>query len=115
LVNCSCAVVAVEEAGVLAMPIGGELNDSNSKNEGMVVSQQQNMTGKKKEHLPQQQQKQTWRAGMFMIALAIQYGVQPLISKRCTGKQVIMTSAVLTCEIIKVSCCCHPLEVFLLA
>ncbi len=67
------------------MPIGGELNDSNSKNEGMVVSQQQNMTGKKKEHLPQQQQKQTWRAGMFMIALAIQYGVQPLISKRCTG------------------------------
>jgi hypothetical protein len=28
------------------------------------------------------------------------------------SKQVIMTSAVLTCEIIKVSCCCHPLEVF---
>jgi hypothetical protein len=68
------------------MPIGGEHNDGNNNSKGMVVSQQQNMTGKKKEHLPQQQQqKQTWRAGMFMIALAIQYGVQPLISKRYTG------------------------------
>jgi hypothetical protein len=67
------------------MPIAGEQhNDGNNNSKGMVVSQQQNMTGKKKEHLPQQQ-KQTWKAGMFMIALAIQYGVQPLISKRCTG------------------------------
>jgi hypothetical protein len=77
--------VAVRRSGVSASPIGGEHNnDGNNNNKGMVVSQQQNMTGEKKEHLSQQQ-KQTWRAGMFMIALAIQYGVQPLISKRYTG------------------------------
>jgi len=77
--------VAVRRSGVSASPIGGEHNnDGNNNNKGMVVSQQQNMTAEKKEH-PPQQQKQNWRAGMFMIALAIQYGVQPLISKRCTG------------------------------
>lgn len=87
LLTCSrCLFVAVRRrSGVSASPIGGEHNnDGNNNNKGMVVSQQQNMTGEKKEH-PPQQQKQTWRAGMFMIALAIQYGVQPLISKRCTG------------------------------
>lgn len=41
------------------------------------------------------------RAALCMALLTLQYGVQPLISKRFTGKYVIMTSAVLTCELVK--------------
>jgi len=57
-----------------------------------------------------QQKQQHVRSAMCMVALTIQYGVQPLISKRFTGKQVIMTSAVLTCEMVKVYDRCHLLE-----
>ncbi|KAG6604033.1 CMP-sialic acid transporter 5-like [Cucurbita moschata] len=41
---------------------------------------------------------------LYSILLALQYGAQPLISKRCTRREVIVTSSVLTCEIVKVVC-----------
>lgn len=37
-----------------------------------------------------------------MILLSFQYGAQPLLSKRFSGKQVIVSSAVITCEWAKV-------------
>ncbi|KAG5394066.1 hypothetical protein IGI04_024029 [Brassica rapa subsp. trilocularis] len=40
----------------------------------------------------------------YSLLLTLQYGAQPLISKRCIGKEVIVTSSVLTCEIVKVVC-----------
>ncbi|KAF2573182.1 hypothetical protein F2Q70_00000628 [Brassica cretica] len=40
----------------------------------------------------------------YSILLTLQYGAQPLISKRCIGKEVIVTSSVLTCEVVKVIC-----------
>ncbi|KAH0923061.1 hypothetical protein HID58_023079 [Brassica napus] len=40
----------------------------------------------------------------YSLLLTLQYGAQPLISKRCIGKEVIVTSSVLTCEIVKVIC-----------
>lgn len=54
--------------------------------------------------------KQRTVAALCMALLTIQYGMQPLISKRFTGKYVIMTSAVLTCEMVKVHGRCHLLE-----
>ncbi|XP_031743731.1 UDP-N-acetylglucosamine transporter ROCK1 [Cucumis sativus] len=41
---------------------------------------------------------------LYSILLALQYGAQPLISKRFTRREVIVTSSVLTCEIVKVVC-----------
>ncbi|KAL3622077.1 CDC42 binding protein kinase [Castilleja foliolosa] len=40
----------------------------------------------------------------FSLLLTLQYGAQPLISKRFTSREVIVTSSVLTCEVIKVIC-----------
>ncbi|XP_027179360.1 CMP-sialic acid transporter 5 [Coffea eugenioides] len=40
----------------------------------------------------------------YSLLLTLQYGAQPLISKRCTGRDVIVTSVVLTCEVVKVIC-----------
>ncbi|CAA7025246.1 unnamed protein product [Microthlaspi erraticum] len=40
----------------------------------------------------------------YSMLLTLQYGSQPLISKRCIGREVIVTSSVLTCEIVKVVC-----------
>ncbi|XVF15185.1 hypothetical protein REPUB_Repub09cG0128700 [Reevesia pubescens] len=44
------------------------------------------------------------RVWLYSILLTIQYGAQPLISKRFTSREVIVTSSVLTCEIGKVVC-----------
>nr|VDD28612.1 unnamed protein product [Brassica oleracea] len=41
----------------------------------------------------------------YSILLTLQYGAQPLISKRCIRKEVIVTSSVLTCEVVKVVIC----------
>ncbi|KAL8475099.1 hypothetical protein ACS0TY_031505 [Phlomoides rotata] len=41
---------------------------------------------------------------LFSLILALQYGAQPLISKRFTRREVIVTSSVLTCEVVKVIC-----------
>lgn len=41
---------------------------------------------------------------LYSILLALQYGAQPLISKRFTRREVIVTSSVLTCEVVKVVC-----------
>ncbi|KAL7606062.1 UDP-N-acetylglucosamine transporter ROCK1 [Lactuca sativa] len=44
------------------------------------------------------------RVWFYSLLLTIQYGAQPLISKRCIGREVIVTSSVLACEIVKVIC-----------
>ncbi|KAL8233826.1 hypothetical protein R6Q59_019926 [Mikania micrantha] len=45
--------------------------------------------------------KKVW---LYSLLLTIQYGAQPLISKRCIGRNVIVTSSVLACEMVKVIC-----------
>lgn len=40
----------------------------------------------------------------YSLLLTLQYGAQPLISKRCTRREVIVTSSVLVCEVVKVVC-----------
>ncbi|KAH1079956.1 hypothetical protein J1N35_019717 [Gossypium stocksii] len=44
------------------------------------------------------------RVWFYSILLTLQYGAQPLISKRFTRREVIVTSSVLICEIAKVVC-----------
>ncbi|EEF31120.1 UDP-N-acetylglucosamine transporter, putative [Ricinus communis] len=44
------------------------------------------------------------RVWFYSMLLAFQYGAQPLISKCFTGREVIVTTLVLTCEIAKVIC-----------
>ncbi|KAJ9177601.1 hypothetical protein P3X46_012804 [Hevea brasiliensis] len=44
------------------------------------------------------------RVWLYSILLTLQYGAQPLISKRFTRREVIVTTSVLTCEIAKVIC-----------
>ncbi|XP_073044627.1 UDP-N-acetylglucosamine transporter ROCK1 [Primulina eburnea] len=41
---------------------------------------------------------------LFSLLLTLQYGAQPLISKSFTSRQVIVTSSVLACEVVKVIC-----------
>ncbi|XP_024540194.1 CMP-sialic acid transporter 5-like [Selaginella moellendorffii] len=41
------------------------------------------------------------RAWPYMALLALQYGIQPIISKRYSGKEVIISTTVLGCEIAK--------------
>ncbi|XP_019182485.1 PREDICTED: CMP-sialic acid transporter 5-like [Ipomoea nil] len=40
---------------------------------------------------------------LFSLLLTLQYGAQPLISKRFIGREVTVTSSVLACEIVKVT------------
>ncbi|XP_009802683.1 UDP-N-acetylglucosamine transporter ROCK1 [Nicotiana tabacum] len=40
----------------------------------------------------------------YSLLLTLQYGAQPLISKRFVRREVIVTSSVLTCEVVKVIC-----------
>ncbi|KAM6563818.1 hypothetical protein CsatB_023816 [Cannabis sativa] len=42
------------------------------------------------------------RVWLYSILLTLQYGAQPIISKSCIRRDVIVTSSVLTCEIAKV-------------
>lgn len=44
------------------------------------------------------------RVWIYLLLLTLQYGAQPLFSKRFVGKEVIVTSAVLACEVVKVLC-----------
>ncbi|PON86138.1 Nucleotide-sugar transporter [Trema orientale] len=53
---------------------------------------------------PPSSEKMAARVWLFSILLTLQYGAQPMISKRCIGREVIVTSSVLTCEIAKVVC-----------
>lgn len=41
---------------------------------------------------------------LYSLLLILQYGVQPLISRRFTSREVIVTSLVLACEMTKVIC-----------
>ncbi|XP_078441302.1 nucleotide-sugar transporter family protein [Wolffia australiana] len=40
---------------------------------------------------------------IYLALLTLQYGAQPLLSKRFTGKEVIVTSFVISCELAKVT------------
>ncbi|KAJ0040296.1 UDP-N-acetylglucosamine transporter ROCK1-like [Pistacia vera] len=53
---------------------------------------------------PVSSQKMSSRVLLYSILLTLQYGAQPLISKRCTRREVIVTTSVLTCELAKVIC-----------
>ncbi|GMI67210.1 REPRESSOR OF CYTOKININ DEFICIENCY 1 [Hibiscus trionum] len=44
------------------------------------------------------------RVWFYSSLLTLQYGVQPLLTKRLISREVIVTSSVLTCEIAKVVC-----------
>ncbi|KAJ6916957.1 UDP-N-acetylglucosamine transporter ROCK1-like [Populus alba x Populus x berolinensis] len=44
------------------------------------------------------------RVWLYSVLLTLQYGAQPLISKRFTRREVIVTTSVLTCELAKVVC-----------
>ncbi|KAG6384887.1 hypothetical protein SASPL_153709 [Salvia splendens] len=46
----------------------------------------------------------TSKVWLFSLLLTMQYGAQPLISKRFTSREVIVTSSVLACELVKVIC-----------
>ncbi|XP_042518946.1 UDP-N-acetylglucosamine transporter ROCK1 isoform X1 [Macadamia integrifolia] len=41
---------------------------------------------------------------LYLVFLTLQYGAQPLISKRFIGREVIVTSSVIACEVAKVIC-----------
>lgn len=49
-------------------------------------------------------EKMNQRVWFYSILLTLQYGAQPLISKRFTRREVIVTSSVLICELAKVIC-----------
>ncbi|KAL5556325.1 hypothetical protein UlMin_038561 [Ulmus minor] len=53
---------------------------------------------------PPSSNKMSRRVLLYSILLSLQYGAQPLISKRFIRREVIVTSSVLTCEIAKVVC-----------
>ncbi|KAK4789764.1 hypothetical protein SAY86_017068 [Trapa natans] len=42
------------------------------------------------------------RVWLYSLLLTLQYGAQPLVSKRCVRREVIVTTLVLTCELAKV-------------
>ncbi|XP_039115027.1 UDP-N-acetylglucosamine transporter ROCK1 isoform X2 [Dioscorea cayenensis subsp. rotundata] len=44
------------------------------------------------------------RVWLYLVLLTLQYGSQPLVSKRFVGKEAIVTSLVLACEVAKVIC-----------
>ncbi|PKA60510.1 CMP-sialic acid transporter 5 [Apostasia shenzhenica] len=44
------------------------------------------------------------RVWVYLLLLTLQYGAQPLLSKRFVRDEVIVTSAVLACEAAKVTC-----------
>ncbi|KAL5714872.1 CDC42 binding protein kinase [Ranunculus cassubicifolius] len=44
------------------------------------------------------------RVWLYLLLLTLQYGAQPLLSKRCIKKEVIVTSSVIACEAAKVIC-----------
>lgn len=68
---------------------------------GSQSSRQLQQTTKQKQNLQQELSSRAW---IYMILLTLQYGAQPLLSKRFNGNQVIVTSAVLACEWAKVGC-----------
>ncbi|KAI3883681.1 hypothetical protein MKX03_016363 [Papaver bracteatum] len=53
---------------------------------------------------PPTTEKVSGKVWFYLVILTIQYGAQPLISKRCIKREVIVTSSVLACEVAKVTC-----------
>ncbi|KAJ4715714.1 CMP-sialic acid transporter 5-like [Melia azedarach] len=51
---------------------------------------------------PANMQKMSTRVLLYSVLLTLQYGAQPLISKSCIRREVIVTTNVLTCELAKV-------------
>eukprot|EP00268_Persea_americana_P064936 TRINITY_DN8604_c0_g2_i4.p1 TRINITY_DN8604_c0_g2~~TRINITY_DN8604_c0_g2_i4.p1 ORF type:complete len:380 (-),score=66.61 TRINITY_DN8604_c0_g2_i4:232-1215(-) len=53
---------------------------------------------------PQVPEAVSGRVWLYLTLLTLQYGAQPLLSKRFTRREVIVTSSVLVCEMSKVIC-----------
>ncbi|CAD5167656.1 unnamed protein product [Musa acuminata subsp. malaccensis] len=53
---------------------------------------------------PPRQESPRAKVWLYLTLLTLQYGAQPLISKRFIRRDVIVTSSVLTCEMAKVIC-----------
>ncbi|XP_010268000.1 PREDICTED: CMP-sialic acid transporter 5 [Nelumbo nucifera] len=62
------------------------------------------MAGTKHKGPPSTSERVNGRVWLYLVLLTLQYGAQPLISKRFTRREVIVTSSVLACEIAKVIC-----------
>uniref|UniRef100_A0A0C9RPS6 TSA: Wollemia nobilis Ref_Wollemi_Transcript_28485_1431 transcribed RNA sequence n=1 Tax=Wollemia nobilis TaxID=56998 RepID=A0A0C9RPS6_9CONI len=62
------------------------------------------MGRKKKSDDHEDGQRHASRTWIYLGLLTLQYGAQPLLSKRFSGKEVIVTSSVLACEFAKVLC-----------
>ncbi|GMN33770.1 hypothetical protein TIFTF001_004320 [Ficus carica] len=62
------------------------------------------MPATKSKARPPSSDKMSARVFLYSVLLSLQYGAQPLISKRCIKREVIVTSSVLTCEVAKVVC-----------
>uniref|UniRef100_A0A0D6R7Q3 CMP-sialic acid transporter 5 n=1 Tax=Araucaria cunninghamii TaxID=56994 RepID=A0A0D6R7Q3_ARACU len=62
------------------------------------------MGRKKKNDDYEDGQRHASRTWIYLGLLTLQYGAQPLLSKRFSGKEVIVTSSVLACELAKVLC-----------
>ncbi|MCO5558268.1 hypothetical protein L7F22_011847 [Adiantum nelumboides] len=74
----------------------------------MVLSEQVSSTGQRQSQRRIAPKKHSQsllssRALIYMVLLSFQYGAQPLLSKRFSGKDVIVSSAVISCEWAKVS------------
>ncbi|PIA55207.1 hypothetical protein AQUCO_00800140v1 [Aquilegia coerulea] len=52
----------------------------------------------------QKSEKANKRVWLYLVLLTLQYGAQPLLSKRCIRNEVIVTSSVIACEVAKVMC-----------
>ncbi|KAF6140656.1 hypothetical protein GIB67_013949 [Kingdonia uniflora] len=61
-------------------------------------------TTKRKASPPSTSNTSNRRIWVYLTLLTLQYGAQPLISKRFIRPEVIVTSSVLTCELAKVIC-----------
>ncbi|OUZ99324.1 Nucleotide-sugar transporter [Macleaya cordata] len=62
------------------------------------------MAAIKRKGAPPTSEKVNRRVWVYLFLLTLQYGAQPLISKRCIKREVIVTSSVLACEVAKVIC-----------
>lgn len=66
-----------------------------------ATGSKQKENGSKSERERESSDKRVW---LYSALLALQYGAQPLISKRFVRREVIVTSLVLACEVAKVAC-----------
>ncbi|XP_077224883.1 nucleotide-sugar transporter family protein [Tasmannia lanceolata] len=62
------------------------------------------MAPTKRNKMPSNPENSSTEVWLYLILLTLQYGSQPLLSKSFIRREVIVTSSVLACEIVKVVC-----------